>query len=441
MRTVLHQVLVKNPSLTPRIAPRRWTLFTTLRSPDMSPPWTEWEIQESFMALLSECDTSLRLALFIDGLDEFVQPPTEMVEFVQRTNKRSGVKISVAGRQWTEFNDAFQKNPKLRMQDLNMVDIMHITKGRLEANVGFSDLQRSFPGETAHLIHEVARKSNGVLLWVSLVVKSLLTALSEGDGLAELQATIDSLPVRLSELYDTIWASINKRNIAKSAEIVSLVKTSSPPLDCLTLWLVDEERAPVTDNNRGLNANEVAGIRDLVRRRLGSRTRTTSDWASKPEVWDRISANIHGSFDPYFSLLKAETFAIPLKSSLFEDKRYSRDETILNCFWYALNILDKDENRGKLTETLNLLDKNVGEFIFPGQSRDWHAFYLFHDKKLPKNTRGDGFLRLAVRLCILLYLRETLLLTPRITIQHPGSDGIGSLLEEAYPGSAGPKAA
>jgi hypothetical protein len=114
-----------------------------------------------------KCDTSIWLALFIDGLDEFEQTPTKMLEFIQRTNKRSGVKICVAGRQWTEFNDAFRKSPKLRMQDLNMADIMHITKGRLEENAGFSDLQRSFPRETAYLINEVARKSNGVLLWVS----------------------------------------------------------------------------------------------------------------------------------------------------------------------------------------------------------------------------------------------------------------------------------
>ena len=412
----------------------------------MSPPWTEWEIQESFMALLSECDTSVRLALFIDGLDEFEQPPTEVVEFIQRTNKRSGVKICVAGRQWTEFNDAFQKNPKLRIQDLNMADTMHITKSRLEENAGFSDLQCSFPRETAHLINEVARKSNGVLLWVSLVVKSLLTALSEGDGLAELQATIDRLPIRLSELYDTIWAGINRRNIAKSAETVSLVKASFAPLDCLTLWLVDEERPPVTDNNRRLNANEVAGIRDLVRRRLDSRTRgiieviggtnhigflhrTASDWASKADVWNRISANIQDSFDPYFSLLKAETLAMPLRPSRYRDE--SPVDTISNCFWYASNVLGKDENRGKLTETLNLFGKNVGKSVLPGKSWDWHAFCLFDDKEPPKNTPGDGFLRLAVRFCILPYLRVTLPLTTRSTVQYPGSKGVRSLLEEA----------
>jgi len=73
------------------------------------------------------------------------------------------------------------------------------------------------------------------------MVKSLLAALTEGDGLAELQATINALPGDIAQLYDTIWASIKSQNASKSAELLALFKASQPPLEYLTLWLATEE--------------------------------------------------------------------------------------------------------------------------------------------------------------------------------------------------------
>jgi hypothetical protein len=67
----------------------------------------------------------------------------------------------------------------------------HFVGVKFEGNRGFLELKTIFPTETARLIRDIVRKSDGVFLWVSLVVKSLLEALTEGDGLVELQETID----------------------------------------------------------------------------------------------------------------------------------------------------------------------------------------------------------------------------------------------------------
>jgi len=68
MRTLLHQSLQENPSLVSIVAPRRWALLTTLRSVVKMPPWQQWEIDETFEALLSQCSKTVKLALFVDGL-------------------------------------------------------------------------------------------------------------------------------------------------------------------------------------------------------------------------------------------------------------------------------------------------------------------------------------------------------------------------------------
>ncbi len=273
MRTMTHHLLEQIPALVPTVAPRRWALLNTLRSADaVMPPWVQWEVEESFEKVLSYCGKDFNLAVFVDGLDEFEMAPLAVVELIQRLNTWDGVKICVASRQWIEFNDAFGNNPMVRMQDLTGHDIEHFVRSWLGGSQGFLDLQRVFPAQAAEVIDEVVRKSSGVFLWVSIVVKSLLVALTEGDGLDELQATINRLPSEVSHLYDAILDSISDRNIHKSAEILTLFKTAKGQLHYMTLWLADE-RLDLSFDLRSLPPDAGAGIADLMKRRLDSRTR------------------------------------------------------------------------------------------------------------------------------------------------------------------------
>ncbi|KAJ9149486.1 hypothetical protein NKR23_g4326 [Pleurostoma richardsiae] len=96
-RTVLYQVIEQSPSLIPIIAPRRWVLVQALRDPTAAlPQWISWEIDEAFEALLSECGRSMRLVLFVDGLDEFEMPPSEVVARIRSLSRRAGDGIKMA---------------------------------------------------------------------------------------------------------------------------------------------------------------------------------------------------------------------------------------------------------------------------------------------------------------------------------------------------------
>jgi hypothetical protein len=143
-----------------------------------------------------------------------------VLELIQHINAQEGIKVCVASRQWTEFNDAFHENPMLRMQDLTTADMAHFVGVKFEDNRGFLELKKIFPIEASQLINDVVRKANGVFLWVSLVVKALLEALTEGDGLPELQAAVDQLPSDIAQLYDAIWSRISNRNISASSKLI-----------------------------------------------------------------------------------------------------------------------------------------------------------------------------------------------------------------------------
>ncbi|KAK0616675.1 hypothetical protein B0T14DRAFT_250916 [Immersiella caudata] len=437
MMTVLHQSLREYPSLVPAVAPRRWALCTTLRTAAAMPRWDRWEIEESFEALLSQCDDRFRLAIFVDGLDEFEVAPAAVIELIQRINFRSGTKLCIASRPWTEFNDAFRANPTLRMQDVNTADIKHVVKAKLEENQGFVDLRRIFAAETSRLIDEVVRKSSGVFLWVSIVVKSLLASLTEGDGLSELQATIDELPGDIAQLYDAIWASIKAQNVSKSAELLAIFKASQPPLDYLTLWLATEE-LPLGFDIDSLTLEGRSGIEDLVRRRLDSRTRgilevtrgavdflhrTARDWASTPEVSARISSSVHGPFDPYILLLKAEAIRGGDKAyregSIYRGVSQQQYED--RCLWYAYNVPDTTEYGERLTPILNLLKERFRS--------GWGI-----DALAEPGALSNTFLGLVAAFCVIPYLRESLDLDPR-AVKHVSGSKCRSLLDNAVFGS------
>jgi hypothetical protein len=80
MRSLLHQALQVNPVLASELAPRRWSLLVTLRKTTKMPPWEPWEIEESFKFLLTTCGQKMRLAIFIDGLDEFEALPSKVLK-------------------------------------------------------------------------------------------------------------------------------------------------------------------------------------------------------------------------------------------------------------------------------------------------------------------------------------------------------------------------
>jgi hypothetical protein len=456
MRTLLCQILRANPSLAPEVAPRRWLLALTLRSVENMPPWHGWEIEESFGYLLSKCGESTRLALFIDGLDEFDSPPFKVLDLIQNINSRNGIKVCVASRQWTEFNDAFHQSPMLRMQDLTAADMAHFVEAKLEGNRGFLELKKIYPIEATHLLSGVVTKAEGVFLWVSIVVRSLLEALSEGDVLSDLQAIVDQLPSDIAQLYDAIWARIGSRNIVASAKLLVTFKAAKGSLSYLMLWLADEKQA--LDFNIGtLSAEGRSGVREIMGRRLDSRTRgilevstngtinflhrTARDWALQPGIWEGICSQVPGGFDPYLHLLRAETLYMPDRSSYRGPEELKNLRSHVNrTLWYASQVKKTPNGTTELVQILNKFDKETDGVLraylksgtirpyFHGRNGGqehlhWSSFQASDSLQSPENT----FLGLMARFCVLPYLRTNMLTDPNWT----PSNMCLSLLENA----------
>ncbi|KAF9770516.1 hypothetical protein IL306_011920 [Fusarium sp. DS 682] len=346
-KTVLHQVLNQRPSAAPIIAPRRWALFQALRGTTDFPDWEEWEINESFQALMGECGKSMAMALFVDGLDEFEIPPAKVVSHIRSmaNDAAQGIKICVASRPWTEFEDAFNDGPMLQMHLLTEYDMMAFVTQSFQKNRGYIELKNVYPLQVAKLTDDVVQKADGVFLWVSFVVTELIDLFTAGDSIAQLQETLEKLPTNLSSLYDAIWARIPDRHLPDACAMIRLARSAYGPLPWFLMWLADESRSVKVDSSAMTPEAKYHAKRGL-KRRLATRTRgilelsgsaqevvnfahrTTRDWVKQEHVWDGVCASCPSNFEPHLVLLQAETL-------LMFDSGTTSDYAP-NHFWLAI---------------------------------------------------------------------------------------------------------
>ncbi|KAH7258790.1 hypothetical protein B0J15DRAFT_303629 [Fusarium solani] len=443
IRTILFQSLKLNPALVPWVAPRRWSLLRISRGVVEQPKWEMWELEESLRYLLSECGKTMALALFIDGLDEFQVEPVkikkQILDPLRVIYTQQGTKVCMASREWSEFDDALHQHPKLRMQDLTFPDMKHYAMSRLAATRGFLELQFIFPGETEALIGELLGKANGVFLWLTLVVKSLLHAASQGRGLHHLQALVNALPSNIADLYSSIWSNIEDDIVSDSSKLLAIVRAAHDPPDDLMVWLADNS-FPLTFDIESVLARDGARSRisDIIKRRLSSNTRgilelsssgivdflhrTARDWAAKPEVWTRINLTIPQDFDPNLVLLR--TNIILKRSSAY--LRLSGEGLTERTMLYASRVADSTIFRPKLMSALDAFDDMLQQ-AYDEDDVSW----ITH---IEGGVYESTFFGLAARFCVMPYLKHKV--SDQI-LTSPSSRRCLSPLENAIFGKTG----
>lgn len=408
MRTVLYRCLKLNRELTAVVAPRRWSLIGTLRNCSRQPPWEDWELYESFNLLLSHIVKFKRVAFFIDGLDEFKIMPAEILRLIQGLCARDGIKVCVASRQWLEFNDKLDGYPMLRMQDLTRDDTLLFVQGSLREDKGFHEQRNIYGAEVDSLVYEIVDKSNGVFLWAHLVLKSLLQAFAEGDGLIKLRAILQGLPGDLDELYSKIWTQVEERQ-SNFARLMALKRAAYGHLYFLNLWLADD---PQSVDMWNLTAPSLKAIRSQMTRRLDRNTRgilelsrsdnveylhrTASDWAARNDIWENIRSHLDPDFDACLGLLHAEVLMCRSQC----DRPEPSDQRVYEVLRYAHRIENSTNTRIRMLQILDEFNADMTKRHDLGAK----AYGWVEDTAGWTSRYGCDFFELACRYCATPYL-------------------------------------
>lgn len=341
LKTLLSQLLRAFPEAIPFASPKQWGVLSLFNEVAKEVP--ERELHSMFRRAMRHISSKAKVALFVDGLDEFEGDLGPLISTMRDViSCSSSVKLCTASRPWNEFQEAFKGVPSLRLQDLTRSDIQKYVEARFNENQKYMALRDRETGLIDHLISSVVSKASGVFLWVKIVVSSLLAGLSQADRPSDLKRRLDDLPEDLEGLYERIIDNIDPFYLEHAAEYFTLMKTCPRPPPALLFSFTDEEdlldlpdRLLSGNLNRGATDNEFDRLQDIVTR-LNSRCkgllevvdpfrvldsrgpsliylgpkiqylhRTVRDFIGNPNTTRRLGRYLPNSYDPHLTLFYA----------------------------------------------------------------------------------------------------------------------------------------
>ncbi|KAN0120282.1 hypothetical protein V8E51_002490 [Hyaloscypha variabilis] len=344
-QSLLYECLSQCQNLIPQIFPYRWRSYDIFG--DDIRPWTRTELMQAFNRLVEQDGVSAKFCFFIDGLDEFDGDHGTIVDLFKRVVSSSSVKTCVSSRPLLVFEDGFQLSAKLRLHNLTGKDIKLYTNTQLEQNERFIALKKREPKLAPHLVTEIVDKSAGVFLWVTLVVRSLLTGLQNSDRISDLQRRLKELPADLEDLFQVIMRKIEPFYEQQASHLFQIVHNARLPLSILGVSFADEE-----DGNFALSARMPLDDDDITfkyqetTRRLNSRCkglievrcnqesdllpsskvdylhRTVKDFLDKPDIWQRILSQSSQEFNVNEALMQSYLLQLKWQYNDFNEQAW-----------------------------------------------------------------------------------------------------------------------
>lgn len=223
LQTLLHECLRQLPEFVQQTLPRRWKAATLSDKDDFA--WGFDEVAPSLRRLMADICSDKKFFLIIDGLDECSGDQSRLIELLQElSDDITNVKLCLASRPLNNFEDAFRGKSSLMLQDLTRADMEVYITSRFRESEGFKELQVTDPDSAHDLLKGILRKSEGVFLWVHLVVRSLLEGLTNGDKLKQLHARLAKLPPDLEDLYERILSNLDQNYLDHASRLFQIVR-------------------------------------------------------------------------------------------------------------------------------------------------------------------------------------------------------------------------
>ncbi|KAF5234721.1 hypothetical protein FANTH_12073 [Fusarium anthophilum] len=165
------------------------------------------------------------VCVFVDGLDEVANDDglDKLTQEIEEVLQFPGIKICVSSRpeasvvKWLERLNT----PSILLEDLTRPEMSSYVHKGLDPMLSSKKLSM----EThQYLCDEMVRKSQGVFLWLSLVLRSLIDGIQNGDTEQILRKRLAELPSKIHDLYADIWGRLNERSPVYRRDAVRYVQ-------------------------------------------------------------------------------------------------------------------------------------------------------------------------------------------------------------------------
>lgn len=241
---------------------------------------------------------------FVDGLDEYEGDAVgqkQLGELLSAWSRSKNVKIVCSSRPYTVFMDIFRHETcSVGLHHLTKSDMCQFAAAQFEEHLASSayDNQRD---ACLELVQPIVNKAEGVFLWVSLVVRSLLNAGLEYDDAHSLAERLKDCPSDLNGLFHQMLDAVGSSPSMKyrSNLILFLMRFHWFKRTALAVswlpelkWFKEPSEFPLSSARRPYTDGEVATRLDFVRKQLHLLTRGLVDVVMQTSLYDGKS--------PYF---------------------------------------------------------------------------------------------------------------------------------------------
>ena len=234
-RCLLYEALNQRRDLIRHVFPEKWTQIRSLCSQlhNEKHTWPLPVLKRALLRLAQKATEDLRICFFVDGLDECEGTEESgdhraMAESLKEVSSLPFVKICLSSRPWHLFEEIFGQGPGIRLQDLTQHDMSTYVTDKLRENGRMEALERSGSGSAIRFKSEILSKAEGVFLWVTLVIKSVINGIGRYESISDLKDRMLRLPSGLEDLYDHMFTRIDSFDMRKAAQILQIFEIMSP---------------------------------------------------------------------------------------------------------------------------------------------------------------------------------------------------------------------
>ena len=447
LQSLLHEILGQCSSWIPTVCPSRWQklVFTS----NDTEPWTRAELLETLDRLTKQDLLDVKFCFFIDGLDEYEGDHPDLIRTLENLAALPSVKMCVASRPWNEFVDAFGEasDQNLLLQDLTRDDIQLYVQSTLRENSHFSRLAKNDP-RCGELVTDIVNLAQGVFLWVTLVVRSLLRGLKNADDISDLQGRLRRLPPDLEAYFQHMFDSIDDFYHEQTARIFQLTVEAIRPLSVTAVSYCEKEKKDLDYafklKTRPLSDAEIEGTYETIQTRLNARCRdllevntdpnanlyfrykvdflhrTVRDFLKTPHMRRMLASWTDKNFDAKQSLcraLLAQIKSLPMKAEY--TTKQSDLFVLVDDFMHYSHEIEKAGGTLNIA-SIDALDHAVSMYINPNQGPHWTNWTDNGSSEIFDEYGQKTFLAFAVEEPLLQYVANKLDAQPQMIREKRG---------------------
>ncbi|RBR15754.1 hypothetical protein FVER53590_25932 [Fusarium verticillioides] len=189
--------------------------------------WQEAELQVAFEKMVLQQPSS-KVLLFVDALDECDSSSVRFLAYFWRKITKlafaSGVDLKVCLSSRHSPSVTVSDCPEIIMEHHNSHDISTYLKQRIEIGIGVQNAQWQV------LEEKIREMSDGMFLWVVLVVDDLLRSWDEGRSLEYLTKRVENTPQALGTLFSEMFSHFTPEGKNVAVKLFQWATLSTKPL-------------------------------------------------------------------------------------------------------------------------------------------------------------------------------------------------------------------